>query len=236
MGHIAAGRLLLPELIELPGGSFLMGNDHGRPDEQPRHRVQLDAFRAAVSPVTNAQYACYVAAEGAPDPPFSGDDRFSLPEQPAVGISWHDAVAFCGWLTARTGTQWRLPTEAEREFAALGGLEASDWPWIGAGPGGHPAFAEISVLERPHAPGPACANGYGLRCMAENVHEWCSDWYDPRYYAASPVHSPAGPGSGRRKVSRGGAWRHREKFTRINARSSLDPSFHYSDFGFRVYV
>src|SRR5487761_1988525 len=129
MGHIAAGRLLLPELIELPGGLFLMGNDHGRPDEQPRHRVQLDAFRAAISPVTNAQFGCYVAAEGAPDPPFSGEDRFSSPEQPVVGISWHDAVAFCSWLTAQTGTHWRLPTEAEREFAALGGLDAGDWPW-----------------------------------------------------------------------------------------------------------
>ena len=236
MGHIAAGRLLLPELVELPGGSFLMGNDHGRPDEQPRHRVQLGAFRAAISPITNAQYGSYVAAGAASAPPFSDDDRFACAEQPVVGISWHDAAGYCRWLTAQTGTNYRLPTEAEREFAALGGLEASDWPWAGAGPGGHPAFADISSLDRPHAPGPACANGYGLRCMAENVHEWCSDWYDAGDYATSPLHSPGGPGSGRRKVSRGGAWRHREKFTRINARSSLDPSFRYSDFGFRVYA
>ena len=71
--------------------------------------------------------------------------------------------------------------------------------------------------------------------MAENVHEWCSDWYAADWYAGSPAHQPSGPESGRRRASRGGSWRHRDVTTRINARSSLDPSFHYSDFGFRVY-
>jgi sulfatase modifying factor 1 len=72
--------------------------------------------------------------------------------------------------------------------------------------------------------------------MTENVHEWCLDWYDAGYYAVSPTFAPTGPAAGRRKVSRGGAWRHSNKFTRVNARSSLDPSFRYSDFGFRVYA
>jgi len=70
--------------------------------------------------------------------------------------------------------------------------------------------------------------------MAENVHEWCSDWYSPTYYAESPSDNPRGPAAGVRRASRGGAWRHREKTTRINARSSLVPEFRYSDFGFRV--
>jgi formylglycine-generating enzyme required for sulfatase activity len=85
-------------------------------------------------------------------------------------------------------------------------------------------------------PLPECANGYGLFCMAENVHEWCSDWYSATYYAQAPRESPVGPAQGVRRASRGGSWRHREKVTRINARSSIPPEFRYSDYGFRVYA
>jgi formylglycine-generating enzyme required for sulfatase activity len=91
-------------------------------------------------------------------------------------------------------------------------------------------------LNEPHAPADACANGFGLRCMAENVHEWCADWYDKGWYARSPVANPRGPRSGKRRVSRGGSWRHSTKFTRVTARASLDPSFRYNDFGLRVYA
>jgi formylglycine-generating enzyme required for sulfatase activity len=72
--------------------------------------------------------------------------------------------------------------------------------------------------------------------MVDNLHEWCSDWYDAGYYASSPARSPRGPASGRRRASRGGSWRHSVKFNRISARSSLDPSYHYNDYGFRVFA
>ncbi|MGH2632049.1 MAG: formylglycine-generating enzyme family protein [Tepidiformaceae bacterium] len=225
-----------PTLVSLPGGDFLMGNDTGRPDERPAHRIRLAPFRAAVSPVTNAEYARFVAATGAAPAPFLDDDRFTAREQPVVGINWHEAVAYCDWLVAETGIPFRLPTEAEREYAARGGFQGRDWPWPGADASGHPAFEDLATLDRPHPPTEACANGFGLRCMAENVHEWCADWYAAAYYATSPADAPAGPVEGRRKLSRGGAWRHSEKFTRVAARSSLDPTFRYSDFGFRVYA
>lgn len=228
-----AKAFLAPEMVLIPGGAFVMGKDDSRKDEAPAHRVVLGPFQTAVSPVTNAEYALYVVATGAAPAQFLDDERFAAPGQPVVGGNWFDAIAYADWLTAQTGVPFRLPTEAEREFAALGGHAGSDWPWPGPS---HPIAAEIDAMDGPHPPTVACANGYGLRCMAENVHEWCSDWYAADYYATSPEQSPTGPRETRRKASRGGSWRHREKVTRINARSSLDPTFRYADFGFRLYA
>jgi formylglycine-generating enzyme required for sulfatase activity len=198
--------------------------------------VYLAPFRAAVEAVTNSQYTHFVAATGAAPPRFAAEARFNDPRQPVVGVSWFEATEYCRWLALETGLPFRLPTEAEREFAARGGLAATDWPWGAAKPEAQPGMADIAVLDRPHVSRPTCANDYGLRCMAENVHEWCSDWYGASYYAASPADRPAGPGRGIRRASRGGAWRHAVKFTRVSARSSLDPTFRYNDYGFRVYA
>ena len=221
-----------PELVTLPGGWFVMGNDAGRPDERPAHRVLLRPFVAAVAPVTNGEYAAYVAATGAAPAPFAAEAQFAAAEQPVVGVSWFEAAAYCEWLSGLSGRSFRLPTEAEREFAARGGLTGLDWPWAGE----NGEFVKwVNGLDGPHAPAPDCANPYGLRCMAENVHEWCSDWYDAKYYAVSPEDDPRGPESGVRRAARGGSWRHKEKTTRVSARSSIVPGFQYSDFGFRVY-
>jgi formylglycine-generating enzyme required for sulfatase activity len=227
---------LIPQLVSLPGGSFVMGNDDSRADERPAHRVEVAPFRAAVRPVSNAEYTAFVLATGREPAPFVKDERFGDPRQPVAGVSWHDAAAYCTWLVRETGVPFRLPTEAEREFAALGGLEGIDWPWGNEPPQSVEALREIVSLGRPHVPGSECANGYGLLCMVDNLHEWCSDWYDSAYYASSPQEAPRGPATGRRRASRGGSWRHQIKFNRISARSSLDPSFRYNDYGFRVYA
>ena len=218
--------------VHIPGGLFVMGKDGSRADEAPAHTVRVRPFLAAPAPVTNAEYARFRKATGAEPPPFLHEPRFAADDGPVVGINWFDAVAYCDWLSRETGLRCRLATEAEREWAARGGLDG-DWPWPGPH---HPAAARIDAMDGPHAPLPECRNGYGLFCMADNVHEWCSDWYDPNYYAAAPEDDPQGPATGKRRSSRGGAWRHKEKVTRINARSSLDPGFRYSDFGFRVYA
>jgi sulfatase modifying factor 1 len=244
--------IIVPELVLVPAGTFLMGNDGGRADERPAHSVTLEAFRAGVRPVTNAAYGAFVEATGHEPAPFVADPRFGAPDQPVSGVSWYDAVAYCDWLTRTSGTRYRLPTEAEREYAALGGLEAGDWPWgkdphpnplpVGEGIRGWSSAslvaerAEIARLDHPHVPREECANGYGLLCMADNVHEWCSDWYDAAYYARSPKAAPGGPERGSRRASRGGSWRHQVKFTRLSARSSLDPTYRYNDYGFRIYA
>jgi formylglycine-generating enzyme required for sulfatase activity len=233
---VASTDVLLPKLVALPGGIFVMGNDNGRPDERPAHRVRVDAFRAAAAPVSNREYGAFLRGTGRHEPRFWSDPRFDLPEAPVVGITWFDAMDYCRWLNRETGTPFRLPTEAEREYACLGGLTGADWPWGSDAPSDRPELAEIAVLERTHVPTDVCANGFGLLCMADNVHEWCSDWYDATYYGRSPEESPAGPASGKRRASRGGAWRHQIKFNRCSARSSLDPAFEYNDYGFRVYA
>ncbi len=209
------------ETALVPEGAFIMGADDGRPDERPSHSVYVSVFRMALTPVTNAQYAGFLEATGHAAPRFWSEPRFNAPDQPVVGASWFDAVGYCAWLSTVTGEQWRLPTEAEREKAARG---AADPPGVD-GP---------TVQDAPFAVGRFAPNAYGLFDLQYNVHEWCSDWYDARYYAASPARDPAGPDTGTRRASRGGAWRHQIKTSRPSARSSLDPTFEYNDYGFRV--
>jgi formylglycine-generating enzyme required for sulfatase activity len=219
-----------PETVVIPGGAFLMGDERGRPDERPVHRVSVSAFAMAVLPVTNADYDAYVRATGVEPARFRDDPLFNAPDQPVVGVSWFEAVAYCAWLSQATGGEWRLPTEAEREKAMRGGREGEVFAW-GDDPGiDGGRFAQ----EAPWVAGRSDANGFGLIDIAFNIHEWCSDWYDANYYAVSPLDDPPGPETGTRRASRGGAWRHQVKVCRNAARSSLPPDFRYNDYGFRV--
>ena len=154
----------------------------------------------AVEPVTNEEYARFLKAGDHPAPRFWDDPAFSKPRQPVVGVSWFDAVAYCDWLSEAAGSTYRLPTEAEWERAARGGVDAP-YPWGDEpfdGNGGR--FTQEATWEVGAAP----PNPYGLVDIGFNVHEWCSDWYDPAYYAVSPAIDPQGPDSGERRASRGG--------------------------------
>ena len=226
---------LLPDLRPVPAGEFLMGDDAGRADERPAHRVWTDALLFARLPVTNADYAHFLAAAGAAPPRFWDDPRFNAHDQPAVGVSWFEAGAYCTWLSEVTGRRFRLPTEAEWEKAARGGRTGTVFPW-GDDPTEWAADPSLAAVRQPlpYRVGLSVPNGYDLLDMGYNVHEWCSDWYDPGYYAVSPLRNPAGPAAGTRRASRGGAWRHQIQVCRNAARSSLDPSFRYNDYSFRV--
>lgn len=160
-----------------------------------------DAFSIAAHTVTNAEYARFAP------PPYAHDANFNHPDQPVVAVSWFDAVKYCEWLGVR------LPTEAEWELAARGGLTGKLYPWGDELPADcmRPMTGPDRVCQR--AP-----NGYGLSDMCENVHEWCADWFVPD----------------QRRASRGGSWRHHIKVSRCDARSSLPPALRYTDYGFRV--
>jgi sulfatase modifying factor 1 len=141
-------------------------------------------------------------------------------------------VAFCSWRTTE-GDPQRLPTEAEWERAARGGRDGAAFPWgddlpswIPDGGRGPLAGPWPVTLGEPTA--------FGLFGIAANVHEWCADWHDRGYYAVSPDRNPRGPGAGVRRTSRGGSWRHAVTISRSAARSKIDPSFRYTDYGFRT--
>jgi formylglycine-generating enzyme len=220
------------EFSPVPGGWFLMGSDSGQADEAPVHRVWVDPFAIGVCPVTRSEYARFLDATDHARPRGWDDPAFDDPTFPVVGVSWHDAVAYCAWRSA-DGVVVRLPTEAEWERAARGGLDGQPFPggehppaWLPAG--GH------GPLTAPWAAALGEPNAFGLYGIGANVHEWCADWHAPDYYAQSPERNPKGPASGSRRASRGGAWRHAVTISRTAARSRLDPSFRYTDYGFRV--
>jgi formylglycine-generating enzyme required for sulfatase activity len=222
-----------PALIQIPAGWFLMGSNSGQDCERPIHRIWTDAFFLAATQVTNEEYERFLRATSVPPPPFWQDPNFNHPRQPVAGVSWHESIRYCEWLTSQTGRTYRLPAEAEWEHAARGGLEQKQFPWGDEPPQSLPNYA-TRWQTGPEPVARYAPNGFGLYDIGENVHEWCSDWYDPNYYAASPDRNPRGPEEGKRKASRGGSWRHQIKAARCSARSSIPPEFQYADYGFRV--
>lgn len=223
-------RVLVP-ITRVPGGSFRMGSPHGRPDEAPVHQVCVRSFAIGRTPVTRAQYAPFLETGAAPVPPWWSAPAFADPGQPVVGVSWFEACAYAEWLGARVGGRWRLPTEAEWERAARGGLDGAVTAWGDALPDGE---VPKGPLAAPWPAGRGRANGFGLFDAGTIVHEWCLDYYAAGYYAASPARDPRGPDEGERRASRGGSWRHHVRWSPPSARSSLPPAFRYADYGFRV--
>lgn len=175
-------------------------------------------FRIGRTPVTNEEYAGFLESGRAAPPPWWTDADFSAPRQPVVGVTWDEAMEYCGWLAETVGGIWRLPSEAEWELAARGGRIAAKTAWGDAIP---PGEIPEGALRGPWEVGRGTPNGYGMLDAGTMVHEWCLDW-------------DAAPREPRRRASRGGSWRHEVRWSSPSARSSLPPGYRYSDYGFRV--
>ena len=269
--QIQPGGELVAGMRKVPAGEFRMGSDHsGRWDERPAHSVRLRQFWMDEHEVTNRQFTEFVeqtsyvtTAEqigkakvfipsrkswqivaGAdwrhPEGPASSLSGREM--QPAVQVSWHDAQAFARWAGKR------LPTEAEWEYAARGGLYDADYTWGREEvPKGHyqanywqgwfpdtdrgvDGFSGLAPV------GSFAPNQRGLYDMAGNVWEWCSDWYSDTAYEASPSDQPQGPATGVERVLRGGSWLCAENYSpgiQVSARHHAPPMMCSNHIGFR---
>lgn len=210
------------EMILIQGGKYLVGSSDGDYDEQPVHEVLIDPFYIDVHEVTNQQFQMFLEATGHPKPAF-WHPEIDKPDDPVVGVSWYDAVAYAVWVGKR------LPTEVEWELAARGGSAGTKYPW-----GDDPDCRYANFKSFGIAPVKSLKpNNYGLYDLIGNVWEWCSDWYDRTYYSSSKKRNPQGPVIGTHKVLRGGAWYCREDQVRVTNRFYAMPDVSSFNFGFR---
>lgn len=255
--------VVLPELVDIPAGSFLMGARDGDEHERPERRVALSAFRIGATPVTQAEYARFVRATGWRAPGVwelpvvvrSGrEDEFrrtAAPyvwtgptpppdrhDHPVVLVTFDDAREYCRWLSIETGRPFRLPTEAEWEGAARGGLERRRYPW---GDAIDPSRANFTSLPQRRSGGGTAPvrsrppNGFGLHDMAGNVWQWVSDWYRSDYYQIGDAENPTGPATGTLRLVRGGSWANDdERYLRCACRHPVPPDTYSYSIGFRV--
>jgi formylglycine-generating enzyme required for sulfatase activity len=219
------------ELVLVPGGRFVMGSawPTGDRDEQPRREVELHSFYMARAPVTNAQYAEYLRANPCATPPrFRGNDHFNRPNQPVVGISWHDAQAFCEW----AGLE--LPSEAQWEHACRAGTQTRFWSGDGDDDLERVGWCFTNSNGRLQPVGTKDPNGFGLHDMHGNIWEWCRDAYGS--YETSPRvgdglrHAPDGAA---KRVRRGGGFRALADFARSALRGHAYPEQRHDDLGLR---
>jgi len=246
-----------PEMILIEEGSFQMGNiQHDRnTDERPIHKVILDAFEIGKYEVTNAEYVLFLN-DG--DTKWNAGERsfyenairsnskiildetkkFSIKsgyeKHPVQKVSWHGAISYIAWLSDITGKNYRLPTEAEWEYAARAGTTSSwscgdddkeipDYAWYNG-----------NLTNNPHPVGQKKPNLWKLHDTHGNVWEWVNDWYDQDYYSRSPVRNPKGPENGTDRVIRGGYWHNNSSDLRTAHRGNNLPGTRLDSIGFRL--
>jgi len=220
-------------MVLIPAGEFLMGSpdsdQYAQSDEKPQHRVRItEPFYLGKYQITQEQWEAVMGGN---------PSRFPGPRNPVEQVSWEDCQAFLGKLNERypsPGAIFRLPTEAEWEYACRAGSsthwcfgddEASlkEYAWYAANSG-----------HRPQSVGQKRLNAWGLCDMHGNVWEWCADWHESDYYTRSPTNDPKGPFFGSVRVLRGGSYYFRARFTRSAYRNEDTPFSRSRDFGLRV--
>jgi len=215
--------------VKVPAGEFTMGHAGGGERYRP-HEVRLKPFYLETHEVTNAQYLAFCTATGRKLPVFWGLERFRCgeewPDHPVVGVSHHDAQAYAEWIGRR------LPTEAEWEYAARGGLEGRLFD-CGDDLAKGDANTSSSGIGSPTRVSAFRPNGYGLYDMVGNVREWVSDCYSDTYFAESPVDDPTGPEKSRWRVIKGGGWFSGNSCNRVHVRNALPAGWVDFNVGFR---
>ena len=221
-----------PEVVFVEGGTFSMGSNRGEKDESPVHSVTIDSFSIGKYEVTVGQYRafCIETNRSMPEVPIWGWQD----HHPMGNVSYDDAVAYCNWLVRKFGGNWRLPTEAEWEYAARGGNKSKGYIYSGSNDFETVAWFDENAGEETNSVGRKKPNELGIYDMSGNLWEWCSDWYDENYYSNSPGSNPQGPSSGYNRVMRGGSWTLFATNCPVSVRAYDSPEFKIYDYGFRV--
>ncbi|MBF0588138.1 MAG: formylglycine-generating enzyme family protein [Magnetococcales bacterium] len=250
-GHVCLEATTEMAFVYVPDGCFKMGSpekdmERGN-NEDPAHKVCIDGFWMGQFEVTNTQYRRFK-----PDHSSRDFDGYSLnrTKQPVVYVNWNEADAYAAWLSEQAGGIYRLPTEAEWEYAArAGSTKARFWgsradaacryanvadrtgkkvfPWMTS----HRCYDGV----RSTAPvGRYLPNAFGLHDMLGNVWEWTADWFGEKYYAKSPRNNPKGPAHGRAKTLRGGGWSNGPDLVRSAFRRRHGPKYRHNYIGFRL--
>ena len=229
-------------MIFVPSAEFAMGSEseEAGPNERPVRQVTVSRYYISRCLITNADYEQYDRAHKAKRAPGTGD------RHPVVYVSYLDALKFCQWLSTRERRKYRLPTEAEWEYAAKGN-DQRKYPWGNHdGRGDLANFADKNTVfawsdreiddgypeSSPVGAFPLGASPFGIEDMAGNVWEWCLDYYE--FYRPGPKINPRGPTSGTKRVHRGGSWKSRFSSLRTTARGSNAAAFSCNDLGFRI--
>ena len=221
---------LMAHMVTVEGGTFTMGatpeqKTDVRDDERPLHEVTLSTYAIGRYEVTQAEW---VAVMGENPSETEGDDL------PVTNVSWEDCQQFIQRLNEMTGRKFRLPTEAEWEYAARGGKHATGTAQFPGGQNNHKkvAWCFDNAGEKTHPVGRKEPNELGLYDMSGNVWEWCQDWYGD--YSEEAVTNPRGPESGTERCDRGGAWDSTASSLRTSRRDCGDPAVRAVNMGFRL--
>lgn len=252
------------EMVEITGGTFRMGSDvgSGEQNERPVNDVTVNTFFMGRFEVTIEQFSRFISetnyqtdAEKTDSSTIKSGSEFirqpgvnwrhdeygqerpqNLYHYPVIHVSWNDAVQYCEWLSGKTEVTYRLPTEAEWEYAAGGGSK-NRTKWAGTNTEsslGSYAWFERNANRATHSVGEKKANDLNLHDLSGNVAEWCDDWYEETFYTNKITQNPTGPHKGKSKVFRGGAWHDQPADCRVSYRSHGSPNMSSCSLGFRI--
>ena len=232
-------------MVKVQGGTFTMGatpeqGSDAYDAEKPAHEVTLSSFYIGETEVTQA---LWVAVMGSNPSWFSPKKGYAENlQRPVELVSWNDCQEFITKLNQMTGKTFRLPTEAEWEYAARGGNQSHGYKFAGSNTIGDVAWyynnseglGSSSPDYGTHTVATKAPNELGLYDMTGNVWEWCQDWFDRSYYSYSPTVNPTGPASGSKRVTRGGSWHHYDGNCRVSCRNAGTMDGTWYDQGFRL--
>ena len=212
-------------MVSVEGGTFQMGSIVGNNDEQPVHEVTLNSFFIGQTEVTQELWEAVME---------TNPSDFKGSKLPVEKVSWDVCQTFITKLNGLTGMTFRLPTEAEWEYAAHGGHKSQGYKYSGSNSLNDVAWYEDNSGNTPHNVATKAPNELGIYDMTGNVWEWCQDWYGSHYYSDSPMDNPTGPASGTWRVIRGGGWNGMAWYCRVTGRNYANHDVADNVMGFRL--